>query len=113
MAVGQNRNKITACSIGVFFLTVWLMVFVSPYLYYTANLGPMLGFVYAGTTIFTLTYVWLCDCETAGRSNMDIDRLFMERVPVRMWRAYVFASSPEEHEMTVAKQHSVQELESV
>ncbi|KAI8242821.1 Hexose transporter HXT9 [Colletotrichum sp. SAR 10_99] len=93
MAVGRNRNKITACAIGVFFFTVWLMVFVSPYLYYTANLGPMLGFVYAGTTLFTLAYVWFCVGETTGRTNANIDRLFLEKVPVRMWDSYIFQSA--------------------
>ena len=77
MAVGRNRNKITACAIGTFFFTVWLMVFTSPYLYYTANLGPMLGFVYGGTTLLgTLTYVWLCVGETTGRTNTKIEKLF-------------------------------------
>jgi hypothetical protein len=46
--IGRNRKKITACAICVFLFTVWLVVFVSPYLYYTANLGPMLAFIYAG-----------------------------------------------------------------
>jgi MFS family permease len=32
MSVGRNRNKITACAIGTFFFTVWLMVFTSPYM---------------------------------------------------------------------------------
>lgn len=40
MAVGRNRIKITACAICVFFFTVWLMVFVSPYLYTLPILGP-------------------------------------------------------------------------
>ncbi|KAF0323081.1 hypothetical protein GQ607_009625 [Colletotrichum asianum] len=93
MAVGRNRNKITACAIGVFFFTVWLMVFVSPYLYYTANLGPMLGFVYAGTTLFTLAYMWFCVGETTGRTNADIGRLFLEKVPVRMWDSYIFQNA--------------------
>lgn len=51
MSVGRNRNKITACALGTFFFTVWLMVFTSPYMYYDGNLGPMVGFVYAGTTL--------------------------------------------------------------
>ncbi|KAL1861148.1 hypothetical protein Plec18167_002852 [Paecilomyces lecythidis] len=113
MAVGRNRNKITACAIGVFFFTVWLMVFVSPYLYYTANLGPMLGFVYASTTLFTLTYVWFCVGETAGRSNTDIDRLFMEKVPVRRWRTHVFALDTENTDKGMEKNLSIQEVENV
>jgi sugar porter (SP) family MFS transporter len=92
MSVGRNRNKITSCAMGVFFLTVWLMVFTSPYMYYTGNLGPMIGFVYGGTTLFLLAYSWFCVGETAGRSNADIERLFQDRVPVRQWATYIIPS---------------------
>ncbi|KAJ5097834.1 hypothetical protein N7532_004835 [Penicillium argentinense] len=92
MSVGRNRNKITACAIGTFFFTVWLMVFTSPYMYYTGNLGPKIGFVYGGTTLFLLAYSWFCVGETAGRSNADIERLFQDRVPVREWATYVIPS---------------------
>lgn len=92
MSVGRNRNKITSCAMGVFFVTVWLMVFTSPYMYYTANLGPMIGFVYGGTSLFLLAYSWFCVGETAGRSNADIERLFQDRVPVREWATYVIPS---------------------
>lgn len=37
MSVGRNRNKITACAIGTFFFTVWLMVFTSPYMQVILN----------------------------------------------------------------------------
>lgn len=91
MAVGRNRNKISAAAIGVFFFTVWLMVFIAPYLYYSANLGPMIGFIYAATaTLGTLTYVWLCVGETTGRSNTQIERFFVEGIPVRCWRTHIF-----------------------
>ncbi|KAL4772329.1 general substrate transporter [Aspergillus nidulans var. acristatus] len=89
MSVGRNRNKITSCAMGVFFVTVWLMVFTSPYIYYDGNLGPMIGFVYGGTTLFLLAYSWFCVGETAGRSNADIERLFQDRVPARQWATYV------------------------
>ncbi|KAF9872690.1 hypothetical protein CkaCkLH20_09869 [Colletotrichum karsti] len=91
MAVGKNRNKIMACSIICFFLTVWVIAFVSPYLYYDAKLGPMLGFVYAGTTTITLTYIWFCVGETTGRSNLELERFFVEEVPVRKWETHRFA----------------------
>ncbi|RDW84198.1 uncharacterized protein DSM5745_04524 [Aspergillus mulundensis] len=89
MSVGRNRNKITSCAMGVFFVTVWLMVFTSPYMYYDGNLGPMIGFVYGGTTLFLLAYSWFCVGETKGRSNAEIERLFQDRVPVREWATYV------------------------
>ncbi|KAL5337269.1 general substrate transporter [Aspergillus crustosus] len=89
MSVGRNRNKITSCAMGVFFVTVWLITFTSPYMYYSANLGPKIGFVYGGTTLFLLAYSWFCVGETVGRSNADIERLFQDRVPVREWATYV------------------------
>ncbi|EMF10687.1 general substrate transporter [Sphaerulina musiva SO2202] len=94
MAVGRNRNKITSCALGTFFFTVWLMVFTSPYLYYDAELGPMVGFVYAGTTLITLAYSWFCVGETTGRTNAELERFFIEGIPVRKWKTHVFEPLP-------------------
>lgn len=91
MAVGRNRNKITACALGTFFFTVWMMVFTSPYMYYDADLGPMLGFVYAGTSLLTLAYSWFCVGETTGRTNAELERFFSDRIPVRQWKTHVWA----------------------
>ncbi|KAL1969237.1 hypothetical protein VTN77DRAFT_491 [Rasamsonia byssochlamydoides] len=90
VAVGPNRNKIMSCSIITFFLTTWVISFTAPYLYYTANLGPMLGFVYAGTTVISLLYIWFCVGETTGRSILEVSLFFEERIPVRRWRTHVF-----------------------
>lgn len=89
-ATGRNRNKIMSCAIVSFFVTVWVIAFTSPYLYYDAGLGPMLGFVYAGTTLITLSYAWFCVGETVGRSNQEIEQFFIDRVPARQWRDHVF-----------------------
>ena len=90
MAAGRNRNKIMSCAIMSFFFTVWVIAFTSPYIYYDGGLGPMLGFVYAGTTIITLTYVWFCVGETRGRSNLEIELFFQDNIPVRQWSTHVF-----------------------
>jgi hypothetical protein len=90
MAVGRNRNKIMYCAIVSFFITVWLIAFVSPYLYYSANLGHMMGFVFAGTGLVTLFYCWFCAGETTGRSNLEIERFFIEEIPVRQWKTHRF-----------------------
>ncbi|PKS06040.1 hypothetical protein jhhlp_007874 [Lomentospora prolificans] len=92
VAVGRNRNKIMSCSIVSFFFTVWVIAFTSPYLYYDANLGPMLGFVYCGTTLITLTYIWYCVGETKGRTNYELNRFFQDKIPVTQWRDHVFDS---------------------
>ncbi|KAL1864272.1 hypothetical protein VTK73DRAFT_6003 [Phialemonium thermophilum] len=90
MAVGRNRNKIMSCAIVSFFFTVWVIAFTSPYLYYDAHLGPMLCFIYAGTTCITLSYVWFCVGETTGRTNAQIERFFAEKIPVRKWKNHLF-----------------------
>ncbi|KIX01279.1 uncharacterized protein Z518_09004 [Rhinocladiella mackenziei CBS 650.93] len=97
MAVGRNRNKIMSSSIVSFFFTVWVIAFTSPYIYYDGGLGPMLGFVYAGTTCITLAYVWLCVGETTGRSHLEIELFFQEQISVRKWRQHRF----EHHDATV------------
>ncbi|OQE34549.1 hypothetical protein PENCOP_c017G01364 [Penicillium coprophilum] len=90
MAVGVNQNKIMSTSIVVFYFTTWLISFTAPYLYYDAGLGPMVGFVYAGTTCLALLWTWRCVGETAGRSTLEISLFFTEKIPVRLWRTHVF-----------------------
>ncbi|CAK7242892.1 MAG: hypothetical protein STHCBS139747_004395 [Sporothrix thermara] len=89
-AVGPNRNKIMSCSIVTFFFTVWVIAFTSPYLYYSADLGPMICFIYAGTTLITIAYMWFCVGETTGRTTYEVERFFAEGIPVRDWRLHKF-----------------------
>lgn len=93
-AVGPNRNKIMSCSIVSFFFTVWVISFTAPYLYYSADLGPMMCFVYAGTTLITIAYMWFCVGETTGRSTYEVERFFAEGIHVRQWRHHVFDDIP-------------------
>ncbi|KAJ5757147.1 uncharacterized protein N7511_007329 [Penicillium nucicola] len=90
MAVGVNQNKIMSTSVVVFYFTTWVISFTAPYLYYDAGLGPMVGFVYAGTTCLSMLWTWYCVGETAGRSNLEISLFFAENIPVRSWRAHIF-----------------------
>jgi len=100
MSVGTNQNKIMSASIVVFYFVTWAISFTAPYMYYDAGLGPMIGFVYAGTTALTLVYTWFCVGETAGRSTTEISRFFTEHVPVRQWKTHVFESLYDnEHDM--------------
>jgi hypothetical protein len=92
MAVGTNQNKIMSASIVVFYFVTWAISFTAPYMYYDAGMGPMICFVYAGTTGLTLVYTWFCVGETAGRTSTEISRFFTERVPVRAWKTHVFES---------------------
>ncbi|KAF4472355.1 hypothetical protein FALBO_740 [Fusarium albosuccineum] len=90
MAVGINQNKIMSTAIVVFYFATWLVSFTAPYMYYDGGLGPMVGFVYAGTTGIALIWTWFCVGETTGRTNLEISLFFTERIPVRQWRTHVF-----------------------
>nr|POF24089.1 elongation factor 1-gamma 1 [Quercus suber] len=111
MALGRNRNKITACAISVFFFTVWVMVFTSPYLYYDAALGPMLGFVYAGTSLVLLAYSWFCVGETTGRSNAELERFFADGIPVRSWGTHVWDDATTFSDVELKKPEKASEVE--
>ncbi|KAH9239387.1 hypothetical protein K456DRAFT_1747144 [Colletotrichum gloeosporioides 23] len=93
MAVGPNQNKIMSASIVIFYLTTWVVSFTAPYLYYDAGLGPMVGFVYAGTTCLSILWTWFCVGETAGRSSLEISMFFAEKVPVRAWRRHMVSDT--------------------
>lgn len=76
MAVGRNRNKIYAVAVACFWITVWVIVFTLPYLYYSANLGPKTGFIYTGLCLVTLSYVYFCVGEVTGRTMEEIEGFF-------------------------------------
>lgn len=90
LSVGVNQNKIISVSIVALYFFLWLISFTAPYLYYDAELGPMVGFVYAGTTLTSLAWVWFCVGETQGRTEMEISLFFTKGVPARRWRTHVF-----------------------
>ncbi|KAK9319803.1 general substrate transporter [Lipomyces orientalis] len=96
MAVGPNQNKIMSISIVTFYFGGWLVTFTAPYLYYNAGLGPMVAFVYAGTTLTSLTWIWFCVGETTGRTNWEIAKLFEKRVPARKWSSYTIQGGQED-----------------
>lgn len=86
MAVGRNRNKIYAVAVACFWITVWVIVFTLPYLYYEANLGPKTGFVYTGLCFITWAYVYFCVGEVTGRTMEEINGFFRDGIPARKWR---------------------------
>ncbi|KAJ5698569.1 hypothetical protein N7462_000574 [Penicillium macrosclerotiorum] len=91
LSVGVNQNKIISISIVSLYFFLWLISFTAPYLYTDAGLGPMVGFVYAGTTLTSLAWVWFCVGETQGRTQLEISLFFTEKIPARQWGTHVFS----------------------
>lgn len=86
MAVGRNRSKIYAISVGAFWVTVWVIVFTLPYMYYEGDLGPKTGFVYTGLSFITMAYVYFCVGEVTGRTMEEINGFFRDGIPARQWK---------------------------
>ncbi|KAB8076145.1 hypothetical protein BDV29DRAFT_200400 [Aspergillus leporis] len=104
MAVGRNRDKIYAVVVACFWVQKILIdVIINkrltdiyadnrlgnrllPYLYYSANLGPKIGFVYTGLCVISFAYFYFCVGEVSGRSMEEINRFFMNQIPARKWR---------------------------
>lgn len=90
LSVGVNQNKIISVSVVALYFFLWVISFTAPYLYTGAGLGPMVGFVYAGTTLTSLAWVWFCVGETQGRTQMEISMFFTDGIPARKWESHVF-----------------------
>ncbi|KAJ6024206.1 hypothetical protein N7540_005003 [Penicillium herquei] len=90
LSVGVNQNKIISVSVVALYFFLWVISFTAPYLYTDAGLGPMVGFVYAATTLTSLAWVWFCVGETQGRTQTEISMFFTEHVPARKWGTHVF-----------------------
>lgn len=86
MAVGRNRNKIYALAVAAFWVSVWISVFILPYLYYSANLGPKTGFVYTGLCLIIWAYVCFCVGEVTGRSIEEINGCFRDGISAKRWK---------------------------
>lgn len=112
MAVGRNRNKIYAIAVACFWVTVWVIVFTLPYIYYTGDLGPKTGFVYTGLCFVSWAYVYFCVGEVTGRTMEEIDGFFRDGIPARRWKDQPRrenAQSPSEKQEAALTETSMQE----
>lgn len=59
-----------------------------PYVYNpdAGNAGAKTGFLFFGLCVVSATVVWACIPEMKGRSQVDIDAMFTQKVPTRKWR---------------------------
>lgn len=76
---------------AAFWVIAFLVSFTLPYLYDAgeANLGPKVGYIYAGGCCLSLAFVYFYIGETIGRSLEDINQMFDEELPVMKWKTWV------------------------
>lgn len=79
----------------VFVVTSFVVNFTIPYLLNApyANLGSKLGFIFGGVSLCSLVFTYLCVPECKGKTLEQIERLFIERVPLRKFGNHEHASA--------------------
>lgn len=90
--VSSVRLRAKSLAIGFtfnyFFSTVWNVAM--PYLYNSdeADLGGLIGWIFAGMGAVTMLILFFELPETKGRSFEELDEMFAARVPTRQFRRY-------------------------
>lgn len=87
---GKNKTKIMSVGTAGFWICAWAVTFTLPYLFDEdqANLGPMVGWIYAGGGLISVLFVYFCIPETLGRSLEEISVMMDLGVPTRSWTTY-------------------------
>lgn len=67
------------------------MGFATPYMINPdeANLAGYVGFVFAGLCGLATVWAFFSVPETAGRSLVEIEEMWSDKVPVRHWKQHV------------------------
>lgn len=88
------RSKSAGIGIAAQSVAGWAFSFFTPYLYNTdeANWGGKIGFFFAGLSVVAYFITWLTVPETKGRTFIELDFLFAERVKAR---AFIKTAVPE------------------
>ena len=87
--VPTQRLRDHTYAVGCVFniITQWALSFSLPYLLFKPrNLGPQVGYIFLGTSAFSLVFAYFCIPECKGKTLEQIDLLFLEGVPVRKFR---------------------------
>lgn len=91
----QNLRAYTAgLSIGIGFIFAWLTTFTAPYFINPAELnwGGTYGFVWFGSSIVTILFIFFFVPEVRGRSLEEIEEMFDKGIPAWKFQSYVCAS---------------------
>ncbi|KAF8747214.1 MFS monosaccharide transporter [Rhizoctonia solani] len=95
LATGKNRTKIMSVGTGAFWIAAWAVTFTLPYLYNpdSANLGPMVCWIYFGGAVISWLFVYFMIPETLGRSLEEINMMLEREIPTREWKDYKINSA--------------------
>ncbi|PWN47702.1 general substrate transporter [Violaceomyces palustris] len=89
LATGKNRQKHFSIGTACFWIVAWAVTFTLPYLFYNADLGAQIGWIYGVGTLIAMAFVYFYIPETLGRSLEEINEMLEAKVPTRQWKGYV------------------------
>ncbi|KAH8838822.1 hypothetical protein MCOR27_000508 [Pyricularia oryzae] len=92
------RDKIYGLGSAINIIIQFLVAFIVPYLMDDAyaGLGPRVGFIFGTVAFVAVVFSWFCVPECSGRTLEEIDRLFLEGVPIRSFKTHVLADQEED-----------------
>lgn len=84
----RDRSQRVASIMNIFMN--FLVNFIIPYLMNApyANLGGKVGFIFGTMAVLAFIFTYFCVPECKGRSLEEIDRMFIENVPIRKFRTH-------------------------
>lgn len=88
----QNLRAYTqGLSIAISFILAWLCTFTAPYFINPTELnwGPKYGWIWCGSSIITIAFVYFMLPDVNGRSLEEIDEMFRNKVSTRGFKTYV------------------------
>lgn len=90
------RAKTQGIGVLCYMLSNVVFNLVLPYIYNTdaGDLKGKTGFVYAGLCLVTFLVTWFIVPEMKGRTALDIDAMFEEKLPARQFKHWTSGDIP-------------------
>lgn len=90
VSTSRLRVKTIAIGIATQYGLNMMWSFVLPYLFNPdeANLGAKVAFIFGGLAILSLVFLWFYLPETAGRTYVELDEMFIKNVPVKKFKSF-------------------------
>jgi sugar porter (SP) family MFS transporter len=84
---GQVREKVVSLSGLGAYLTGLVIVFVNPYT--QAEIGGRVAFIYGALSVLAFAFAWVFVPEMRQRTLEEIDEMFRDDVPTRLFKSHV------------------------
>lgn len=94
VSTSRLRYKTVAMGLALSSCINVMWQFTIPYMFNPdqANLGAKIAFIFGGTCLICIVYLFFYQPETGGRSYQELDEMFAKGVPARDFKSYQTAT---------------------